>query len=237
MTSASAASRPLVRLGVVALAVASAATLLSACGAGQVAHTARKTAATQGKNVNVGDIGIRDAALMSSPAITWAEGTDLPLQLALVNLGRANDTLVEVDSELGDVELVDGEYQATTEESAEEHPATPTPTPSESTAEQPAPTPTPAAGGGEGGSAVDLPIGPSQFVPLTGLPTVEAPARYLVIKGISKQVRPGNVVPVTFRFQNAGEITLALRFAPPKSARDREPIIGHGVETESDSEH
>ena len=82
---------------------------LSACSAGQVTQTATQERDKVGAMAQVGDLTIRAVQFASPGEDGYERGDDADLQLAVVNTGSEDDTLVEVSGEgFGDVEFDDG---------------------------------------------------------------------------------------------------------------------------------
>ncbi|GAA1704626.1 hypothetical protein GCM10009765_62220 [Fodinicola feengrottensis] len=74
---------------------------LAGCSSGKVAQTADQQSAIDGVNVNVGQIAIRDAAIvfpMSGDATTYQAAGAAPLAAVLVNSSGTDDTLVSASS-------------------------------------------------------------------------------------------------------------------------------------------
>lgn len=108
-TSRSRASR---RPAAIALAggVALGAVLLAGCGAGQQAQTSEQTSAVAGANTQVGDIAIRNAEIaypdtVPASANVYSVGGTAPVEMVIVNQGRAADRLVSGTSPLGTVKI------------------------------------------------------------------------------------------------------------------------------------
>ncbi|UOX99899.1 copper chaperone PCu(A)C [Blastococcus sp. PRF04-17] len=72
---------------------------LTACGAGQVTQTATQDRDKTGGQAQVGDITLRQAALESPRGGSYDDGDDADLRLAIVNTGRAADTLTGIEGE------------------------------------------------------------------------------------------------------------------------------------------
>ena len=73
--------------------------VLSACGAGQVTQTATQERDKTGAQAQVGDISLRQAQLVHPRGGSYERGDDADLQVALVNGGDKDDTLVSVDGD------------------------------------------------------------------------------------------------------------------------------------------
>jgi copper(I)-binding protein len=73
--------------------------VLGACSAGQVTQTESQVRDKTGAQARVGDIFVRQAQLLSPRSGTYEQGDDADLQVALVNSGTDDDTLVGVEGE------------------------------------------------------------------------------------------------------------------------------------------
>lgn len=71
---------------------------LAGCGAGQVTQTDTQVAAIDGSNANLGGIAIRDVWMPYPQDLNgvYPTGSDVPLQLTIVNQGDVPDTLMSV---------------------------------------------------------------------------------------------------------------------------------------------
>lgn len=81
-----------------AVAAGSALLLSGGCAAGMISQTAQQVAAVDGASGDAGTMGIRNALLATPDAANYPRGSDVPLQLVLVNSGAADDTLTGVSS-------------------------------------------------------------------------------------------------------------------------------------------
>jgi copper(I)-binding protein len=72
---------------------------LTACSAGQVTQTAGQERDKTGGQAQVGDLTLRQAALVSPRGGTYDEGDDADLRLAIVNGGMEDDTLVGIEGD------------------------------------------------------------------------------------------------------------------------------------------
>jgi hypothetical protein len=80
--------------------------VLGACSAGQVTQTESQVRDKTGAQAQVGDLSIRQAQLLSPSGGSYERGDDAELQLAIVNGGTEDDTLVGVEGEgFGAVEI------------------------------------------------------------------------------------------------------------------------------------
>ena len=82
---------------------------LAACSAGQVTQTASQERDKVGAMGQVGALTVRAVQLVSPDEGSYERGDDAELQMAVVNGGTEDDTLVDVSGEgVGDVEFDDG---------------------------------------------------------------------------------------------------------------------------------
>jgi len=82
---------------------------LSACSAGQVTQTATQERDKVGAMAQVGDLTIRAVKLASPGENGYERGDDADLQMAIVNSGAEDDTLVDISGEgFGNVEFNTG---------------------------------------------------------------------------------------------------------------------------------
>lgn len=144
----------------VALGLAGAVAL-GGCSSGQIAETAVKVPAIPGTDVNVGDIAIRNAVVaFPSTGYNWPAGSNVPLQVDLINNGVKPDQLVSASSDLATsvvLQMVPEGTQATT--TPEPLPSVPTGTPTPTVSGAPSPPPS-------RGTAPGL---------VTGVPSASAP--------------------------------------------------------------
>lgn len=227
---------------------------LTGCSSGQIAETAIKVAAIPGVDATAGDLAIRNV-VVSFPAegYTWPSGSNVPLQLTLINNGNTADRLTSVTSDLSS--------SVTLQEVPEGAQASgaPTETPSAAVSESVSPS----AGATTGGTATPsgavvtgtpeptLSNGAPSPAPSRGTPSpvvnsplptasasaslpLELPARrtvplqaggpQLVLTSINKAADPATVVTVKLTFERAGEVTLRVPFAPPGTPLPRTSI-------------
>ncbi|MFC5286880.1 hypothetical protein ACFPM7_07435 [Actinokineospora guangxiensis] len=217
------------------LAIGLAALLAAtACGAGQITQTDSQLPAVNGANVGVGPIAIRDVQFAYPHEGHYAQGGDAVLFGTVVNTGTGADTLVEVSSPLaeevvvtGDTALPAGVALAIGEPGAEFHAeesAAATTTTTTTTA------PTTTTEGEEGASTTTAPA--TTTATTTAAPTTTAAITLgkltITLKGLSGDIYPGTVHPVTFVFANAGSVTVQLPIASPSEPRVAEEGSGGG---------
>jgi copper(I)-binding protein len=88
--------------------------VLTACSAGQVTQTASQERDKTGAQGQAGDISVRQAQLLSPRSGSYESGDDAELQVAFINGGSEDDTLVSVEGDgFGDVEIEGSSASAT----------------------------------------------------------------------------------------------------------------------------
>jgi copper(I)-binding protein len=235
-------ARPLARHAALLIA---AATLLTGCSAGQVSETARKIPSVPGVNTSAGDIAIRNA-LVAFPeeGEGYKAGSEVPLEMRLVNLGEEADALVGATSpNASRVELRAGADAPTanpTETAAPDRcrfDAPPAATPTGS------PTATPGTPNATPGSPTATPTGSPNATPPSLAPikvelkpgclvTLAGTAQQLVLVGLAKDLGPGDLVTVRLQFEKSGSATLELPIDAPS-----EPLPRQSPESEGEGEH
>jgi len=229
-------ARPLARhAAVLVAAAAGAATLLSGCSAGQIAETARKVPSVPGVNAEVGDIAIRNAVIAFPEDEVWKPGSEVPLEMRIVNTGEQPDALVGATSDVASrVELRAGDDAPTASASPSAAPdrcagadtmasAAPSASasPSESASVSPSVSATP--------SASTAPTEPPTLAPLNievkpgCLVILDEHTRKLVLVGITptEGIRAGDLVTVKLTFERAGSVELVLPVEPPATPLPR----------------
>src|SRR4051812_26242937 len=119
---------------------------LSACSAGQVTQTATQERDKTGAQAQVGDITLRGGQLAYPPSGSYHPGDDAELQLAIVNGGTEDDTLVSVTGKgFSSAEISSSGSSSSAGSSSGSGPSGPRPsTPPGSSSRPPPPPPTPA---------------------------------------------------------------------------------------------
>jgi copper(I)-binding protein len=199
--------------GVAALAV------LAACSAGQITQTSNQVPGIPGVNASASPntwIALRDLTIEYNSPAGYAEGESAPLVVRIFNTGDRKITLIGVDA--GDaaagVEIADaggtttGDAATTSAStSASAGPATATPTPS-------------------GARALAVDIDPSGYALL-----VPGEGPYLRLVGLARPLRPGDSVPLTFRFSDGSTALVSVPFGVPDEPAPRAtPVAPHEEE-------
>lgn len=218
----------------VLLAAVAGAMLLAGCGAGQDAQTAGKESSVPGVSADLGGIAVRNVQIGYPDRETrvYPKGGDAPLEVRIFNSGAETDALVGVTSEVAERVVLagsGGEGSAVCPQASVSVPAAqptlqPTQRPGASpsgTAEPPT-TLNPTGSAGNAEFAVQL--APGGCALLTGEPY------RLELSGLRQELAPGDVVPVTFSFRDAGEVTLRVPFGLPTDGPEHSPEDIHPVE-------
>ncbi|MGH3544805.1 MAG: hypothetical protein ACRDPW_02580 [Mycobacteriales bacterium] len=234
-------ARRVVRVTVLASALA----LLAGCGAGQITQTSGKQTSIGGINADVGEIAIRNAHVVAPPQEVWESGAAVPISLYLSNFGSAADRLMSVSSSAAQ-KMVMLPTDAPLPASQPSEGAVPGTVPNQPT------TPTSSLKTPKPGVAANPAVSPPTrwqplAIPTDGMmmlsadgseadSTPRSPAAsrpgYVVLMGITQQLRSGDTVTVTLRFATAGEITLELPVSVPATPRPRAPSEAEHAEHE-----
>ncbi|MGW4520545.1 hypothetical protein [Amycolatopsis sp. NPDC004378] len=216
-------NRRVLGAGVLALG---AALVLAGCGAGQITQTASQQPAVNGTYAQVKTIVLRDAAVQYPTSGTgYPAGATPALTLTIVNEGDQDDSLVSVTSEDGAPATLSGSKAIVAGHSLVIGPDDAVESTNEAQATSSAPAATPSSSG--------TPTGTSSSATGTATTTPEAPtssatptAPQVVGKAtvklapLKQPLWPGQVLKVTFVFQNAGPVTVELPVAAPAHAND-----------------
>lgn len=213
-----------VRLTARIMACCAVALTLAGCGAGTVTQTDSQVAAIDGARADVGPIALRDVQIPypdgADAGGVYPAGSDIPVQLTIVNQGDNADTLVSVSSPAAGRVLVEGtptipagmSVASRGESEAETTRTAPTTTTAPTTAAAPGTTPTPATT--SPGSPLD--VGEIR----------------IVLVDTTRELRPGENIELTVVFRNAGTVTFQVPMGPPPADSERHPLKeatpGHG---------
>jgi hypothetical protein len=232
------------RRGLTAALVVAAAAAAAGCGAGLQTETSRKVPSVPGANqqVEVGPhafVAVRNVIVRYPGPEGYPQGEFAPVELRIFN--DTDEVIRLVDVEVAD----DAERVVQVGGSAARETATPAaPPPSPSPDTSPSPDASPGVSPGASPSPAASPSPPA---PAGGRVDVEIPARgYVVISpdagvqlrlvGLTRTLRPGDSVTLTFRFSNNVVIrNLAVPVDLPASPLPRSPMVfehegeaGHG---------
>jgi copper(I)-binding protein len=211
---------------------------LGACSAGQVTQTATQERDKSGAQAQVGDITLREGQLVSPRGGSYDRGDDAELQLAIVNGGTEDDTLVSVDgkgfssaeiSSSGSSSSASSSFGSSGSGSSgpsssssvgSSSSAAPTSssaaasTPTSSTPTSSAPTSSaPTSSSSSGVQEITIPAGQTIFL---------GGDQYTVtLTDLSESLTPGQYLEVTLTFEKAGEVTIPVSVANPTSSVPR----------------
>lgn len=187
--------------------------VISACSAGQVNQTSTQLRDKVGPEVQVGDLTLRGIQLAYPTNGSYAPGDDAELQMSMVNSGSEDDALVGIKG-TGFAEVrVTGAASGTVVAS-----------PSAGATTTPPPAPATTSGGAR---AVDITI-PSNTSVFLG---ENAPTITLVALG--QPLTPAQTLDLTFTFQKAGDVTVAVPVAVPASNVPQTSSFNFEVPTEA----
>jgi copper(I)-binding protein len=225
-------NRRVLGAGVLALGAALA---LAGCGAGQITQTDSQQPAVNGTHAQVKTIDLRNAAVQypkSGPG--YAAGATPALTLTIVNRGGQDDALVSVTTEDGTQATVEGSKTVVAmhslvigpddavESTNEVQSTSAAPT---SSASAPASSSTPTGSSSASNSPGNLTATATSEVPSSGpAATPTAPEKVgqatVTLPALKQPLWPGQVIKVTFVFQNAGPVTVELPVAAPAHAKE-----------------
>jgi hypothetical protein len=227
-------------MALAASAAVAAGLLLAGCGAGQVTQTENQQPPINGVNVDSDDhlILLRNLAIEYQGPEGYESGSSAPIQVRIINQNETPIRLVAVTSEAGSVVLAgpsavpsSAPAPATSSASPSGGPASPSasqsgspaPSASGSVSASPSAPPSPTASPSPSGPPVNRQI--NIEIPSRGMVILDPTgSRYLLLTGLREELRPGQSVMMTFRFDNAKEIEASVPIAVPLSPLPRSPL-------------
>lgn len=230
---------------VVAALAAVGATLLAGCQAGQQAATAEQRPTIDGNFAQVGNLALRDVKIEHPASGSWPQGGDARIELIVVNEGVETDALVAVRTDAaGGAELstTPGGAAPTVTVTPQPSPAeseSPSGSPSESPSESESGTSSPSGSGSPSPTVEPIPTEePETSIPIPGASLIsmrdEGPE--VLLTGLTRPLRSGQVVPITFVFQLAGEVTVNVAVAIPMEEIPPAPTVPAEGEAEAGAE-
>ena len=166
---------------------------LTACSAGQVNQTSTQLRDKVGPMAQVGALDLREIQLAYPTAGSYAAGDDAELTMGIVNNGSEDDALTGIEGTGFSRVRVTGSASGTAA------PASPT----GATSSAPATA--------SGARALDITV-PADSTVFLGQ---NAPTVTLV--GLAQDLTPAQTIELTFTFERAGEVTVAVPVAAPSS--------------------
>lgn len=195
-----------------------AAFALAGCGAGQVAQTDTMVAAVPGTSDTIVDsakginIGVRDVVVQYGDQAGYPKGGNAPLVVRIFNNGKDADKLIGVESDAAkSVTLVKGgdTGKPSTDATAS---STPSGSASPDTSGSASESASPSAPANEP-IALEIPIDGFQML-------VPGEGDFLQLTDLTRELKPGAVVSVTFIFEKAGEMTMDIPMSLPAEPND-----------------
>jgi copper(I)-binding protein len=241
-----------VRAGLGLLAAAGLASALTACAAGQIAQTAFVSPSVDGANGQVGAIALRAVTVAFPDGGQYAAGSDARLQATLVSTATQEDALVEVRTPAAQrVTLATSSGasgSATPSSTASSSPAasasasgtgsatasatgsssasaTATPTPSASVSASAGASVSGSTSASATGSAAPPETSAPIPVPAGNLVACRDAGPVLTLVGLTQALLPSQVVPITFVFRDAGQVTLDVPVAVPLTQVSLAPTV------------
>jgi hypothetical protein len=215
---------------------------LSACSAGQVTQTATQERDKTGAQAQIGDISLREGQLLAPRGGTYARGDDAELQLAIVNGGTEDDSLVSVDGK-GFSSAVFNSSSSSSSSSGSSSAGSSGTASSTSASSTSAAAPTSGAAGTTSGSSASTSSASTSSAPTSsastssssggGLQKISIPAGESVFLGgadaqytvaltnLSESLTPGQYLEITLTFEKAGKVTIPVSVANPTSSAAR----------------
>ena len=224
-----------VRVAAAAAGVA-AIMLASACGAGQIAETAKIQSAVPGasgvvpvppdpadKNADPGQILAQNVTVQYKGPAGYKQGESAPLDIRIINNSPVNVRLIGATSPLGTVTPGGAAAPQAAPAATGSPSATPSGAPSANPSGSAAPNPQPTAAP----AAIAILIPANQIVELVP----GAPA-YLQITNLTKGLKPGDNTSLSLSFENLSEPTATINdlalagipIGPPDTAASREAV-------------
>ncbi|WP_033261622.1 hypothetical protein [Amycolatopsis vancoresmycina] len=227
-------NRRVLGAGVLALGAALA---LAGCGAGQITQTSTQQAAVNGTHAQVKNIDLRNAAVQyptSGPG--YPAGATPALTLTIVNRDARDDSLVSVTVEGGGQATISGSKTIVAahslvigpddavESTNEVQPTSSGAPTSSSSAPTSSSTPT-GSSSATNSPGNNLTATATSEVPSSGpAATPTAPEKVgqatVTLPALKQPLWPGQVIKVTFVFQNAGPVTVDLPVAAPAHVKE-----------------
>jgi hypothetical protein len=211
-------SRRNVRL-VVASALGVGALALAACSAGQIAPTAQMSPAVPGVNASISAgptlITLRDLTVVYNNSAGYQKGGTAPLSVRIFNDSPEPVTLTGVNAgELGRVVLTSPAGASPSASPSATSSASPSASPSPSGTATATPTATKSPPVGQ--ETFRIKIEPGRYAAL-------APGQgpYLQLTDLTQQLRPGQMVPLTFTFEGGLSTQVTVPFGPPATPPTR----------------
>jgi copper(I)-binding protein len=195
------------RIGIGLVAVCAAA-LTSACAAGKHAQTADETPAIDGATAQIGTMELHGFALLPPTSTTLHPvGSDVRVQVTLVNAGDALDTLTGISTSAASGW---GVYRSSADATAVQQAA--------NTQSAPAAGPSGAAGaspssGLAAGAPTPPPVGATSIaVPAGQSVAFDTPSstKVLMLLNLTKKLYPGTSIPIKVTFAHAGSKTITV---------------------------
>jgi copper(I)-binding protein len=182
-----------------------------------VTQTATQERDKTGAQAQVGDLTLRQGQLLAPRGGSYESGDDAELQLAIVNGGTEDDTLVSVDGEgfsSAEISSSSSSGSASSSSSAGAVPTSGSPaSTSDSTSDSSAPTSSAPTSSSGGTQEIEIPAGQSVYL---------GGDQYTVtLTDLSEGLTPGQYLEITLTFEKAGEVTIPVTVANPTSSVPR----------------
>ncbi|MGY1670890.1 hypothetical protein [Geodermatophilus sp. SYSU D00710] len=175
---------------------------LGACSAGQVSQTGTQDRDKVGPQAQVEDVLLRQVLIAYPDENAYEEGDDAVLVMTIVNASNEDETLTGIEGEGFSGIRVSG--------------TGPTPSPSSPAGNQPTTAPAPGTTGATGGSdlSLEIPADTALYIGQDGDATI-------TLQDLAEPLTPGQTLPLTLTFEQAGEIEIEALVGQPEEELER----------------
>jgi copper(I)-binding protein len=223
---------------VLAAVVAAGGVLLAGCGAGQQAQTSEEIPTIDGNYAQAGSLALRDITLAYPTGGVYRRGAAGRLDFVVVNESPQSDALVEVRTDAaeratfaatGAAEAGDAAATSSAPTGSASPSASGSATPSASGSATPSGSGTPSEGATPSASptpAEPSPSPPSRIdIPGNSLVAFRDAGPAVTLEGLTRPLRPAEVVSVTFVFERGGSVTVPVAVAVPEGEVEPAPTV------------
>jgi len=182
----------------------------TACGAGQIVQSAHQRSAVDGTRGSIGEVEVQNATVVAPKADFWEKGSEIQLDLTIVNRSLVPDELESVT--YGGAEAVLASTGTPADGSAAATAAAPTSSAAPSTSAAPVSAP------------FTLPAQSAFDVPRDGTITIDK---------TTQDLYPSASIELEFTFKNAGTLTMEVPVGVPQEEESAGPAYDfHGEEAD-----
>jgi hypothetical protein len=191
---------------------------LSACSAGQITQTATQQRDKTGGQAHIGDLSVREVALVPPSSGTYAPGDDAELQLAIANDGSQDDTLTDI-SGTGFTKAVFTDAAGVADQRLRTESGPTSAAAGSGSAAAGSGSAAPASASASPATSavpteIPIPAGSTVFVGPNG-------SAHITLTGLDNSLTTGQYVTLKLTFANAGVVTVLATVATPSQVQDR----------------